>query len=673
MATNIDARKSTAIKLLGENRIGGYGAVWGDAQNTDLEGDYFTHETNFWLDTYQNQPALYDHALSLTPGGDDSAEAVRIGTVKAMRPDEIGLWVEAVIEDHNDWVAAVQELINKGVLYWSSGSVPHMVRRAEDGRIKSWPIIEMSATPTPAEPRNTKVVPLKHYVNNQTEQKPEAAPVKGGAGQNGASVDSTETEEMTSQEVNMTLQLSELTAKAVIEAYAKAEHDNIVAAVDDAVKQGGGNMIAESLQPLADQLAELAGTDTEAALSVLVAYVAENVMGAPEPEEEPVPEEMMSAEEQPAMLNISQSKLDEMLQQAVQKAVGSDTAAGGFKTKNVNVNKNREENKPLTLGRYIKAVSQNRFDILERYAPRIKAAHKALGINPDTAGGYLVPVEQSNQIIELLRAQSTVLPLCRTVPMNRDVMTIPTQTGGATAYWVGENSQITASEETFGQKMLVAKKLAVLVKLSNELLDDSDPAVDALIREDIATVAALKVDNAILVGGGVGNEPLGVLNAGVTTTALNAAVTYANISQAVSRVEQENVVEAPPWQWVINPREMDTLRQMEDTAGNLVFSGGGQYQQAIAGVEPTTLLGYPLNKTTTVAVDTDNNDETRMYFGQWKDVVVGQRKSLEIMATNQGGDSFEYDQTWIRAILRMDVIIRHPESIEILTDVRAAS
>jgi len=268
-----------------------------------------------------------------------------------------------------------------------------------------------------------------------------------------------------------------------------------------------------------------------------------------------------------------------------------------------------------------------------------------------------------------LRASAVVLPLCRQVPMNSWTMTIPSQTDGATAYWGDENAQLTASEQTFSQILLVAKKLSVLVKLSNELLDDSDPAVDALIRSDIARVAALKVDEAILRGSGVGSVPLGVLHSGATTTVLNAALTYAALSGCVSRVEVENVDEAPPWAWVFHPAVKDTLRQVEDTAGNLIWSASGDYQTSMATGSPSSLLGYPMHTTSNIT-RTGSPAESRGYFGQWNDVVVGQRKTLEIVASGEAGTSFEYDQTWIRAILRLDVALRHNEAMEVLTDIR---
>ena len=59
------------------------------------------------------------------------------------------------------YVRAVHKLIDRGVLNWSSGSLPHLVEVTSEGRIMQWPIVEGSLTPTPAEPRRTDVHTIK--------------------------------------------------------------------------------------------------------------------------------------------------------------------------------------------------------------------------------------------------------------------------------------------------------------------------------------------------------------------------------------------------------------------------------------------------------------------------------------------------------------------------------
>jgi HK97 family phage major capsid protein len=672
---NAGERALTCIKWLGEHRVGGYGVVWGDAEHTDLHGDYFTPETNFFLPPRSlpkgervavSWPWLYDHAMSPLPADavkDDDARDYILGVVDAVRLDDLGLWIEAQLKTHEEWARQVLELVNKGVLHWSSGSSSYLVSRRNDGWLKNWPIVEMSSTPAPAEPRNTRIT-LKHYLDGDSLR--EEPPVEGARRQSEPSIPSHGPTEQHEQERQMSINKN--AALAMIRAYAEAERENIMAAVKQAEEGGNGeNMIAEALRPLAEELAKIAGVGTDEALAVLTQFVA-SAVAAPEPAPEPEPSMASAGATPPETLS---AQLPKLVEETVAKALRDllpDTPQGGVLTrKNVNLNLQRDD-RPPTLGGWIKAITQKRWDVLERYHTRIKAEHKALGIDPDTAGGFLVRVEHTNQIIELLRKETVVLPLCRQFPLNSSTVTIPSQTGGASVSWVGESENIPASQPTFGQKRLVAKKMAVLVQLSNELLEDSDPAIDALIREDIARAAAEEMDRVILEGTGLGGEPLGILGAGVTATALNAAPTYAALSAAIKRIEVEDVAKNPTWAWVFSPREKHALRMLEDTAGNLIFAGPGPYQQAIAGAPPATLLDYPWH--TTNVIEADASSETRMFFGQWQDVVVGLRKSLEILASAEAGTAFQTDQTWIRAILRMDVVLRHPESIEVLTDVQ---
>jgi HK97 family phage major capsid protein len=147
---------SQAVKMLDSGRIGGYLVVWGDAQHCDLHGEYFTPETDFGLEWYIQRPALYHHGL------DEALRAMPIGVIDTLRRDEVGLWAEAQLVKRGRYIEAVRELVGRGALSWSSGSLPHLVKTAADGRIERWVVVEGSLTPTPAEPRlSTDVWMLK--------------------------------------------------------------------------------------------------------------------------------------------------------------------------------------------------------------------------------------------------------------------------------------------------------------------------------------------------------------------------------------------------------------------------------------------------------------------------------------------------------------------------------
>jgi len=145
--------------------VAGYGVIFGGA---DLEGDTFTKSTNYMLDLVPAKPVCYDHTMS-------AKVSHVIGTVKSVTADETGLWVEAELKRSEDYVDAVLELINRGVIGWSSGSVPHLVRR-EAKSITQWPVIEWSLTPTPAEPRTLGVERIKSIDTEQNETTEAAVP-----------------------------------------------------------------------------------------------------------------------------------------------------------------------------------------------------------------------------------------------------------------------------------------------------------------------------------------------------------------------------------------------------------------------------------------------------------------------------------------------------------------
>lgn len=134
--------------------VAGYGVVFG---GKDLYGETFSADTDFVLDLVPSKPVLYDHGMS--------ALKHWIGKVLKVEADELGLWVEAELNRNADYVAQVLELIGKGALGWSSGTAGHMAQR-EGSVIKTWPILEWSLTPTPAEPRTLGVEMIKTLIES---------------------------------------------------------------------------------------------------------------------------------------------------------------------------------------------------------------------------------------------------------------------------------------------------------------------------------------------------------------------------------------------------------------------------------------------------------------------------------------------------------------------------
>ena len=126
----------------------------------DLYGETFSKSTNFALDWYPaDRPLLYHHGLDPDVGVD------ALGHVKSIREIDAGLWIETQLNKRHAYYRAVAKLISMKALGFSSGAPPHLVRKDDAGLITTWPVLEFSLTPAPANP-NAKVSSFKSFCDD---------------------------------------------------------------------------------------------------------------------------------------------------------------------------------------------------------------------------------------------------------------------------------------------------------------------------------------------------------------------------------------------------------------------------------------------------------------------------------------------------------------------------
>ena len=158
------------VKALGDGKVGGYLVRFSTPSDPDLEGDFFTKDTDFGE---LSETAVYIHHRMPIKHASGKMfhfkDAVGKGT---LRVDDVGVFMEAVIEMRGEYEEVVKEiykdafmkLVEEHKFGLSSGTAGHLVDREPQGNaywIKKWPLgLDASLTPTPAEPR-TNIVPLK--------------------------------------------------------------------------------------------------------------------------------------------------------------------------------------------------------------------------------------------------------------------------------------------------------------------------------------------------------------------------------------------------------------------------------------------------------------------------------------------------------------------------------
>jgi hypothetical protein len=120
----------------------------GPIDGKDTDGEFFSERTDLCLDWFPtDRPLLYHHGLDDGPG----VSAVgRVDSTTASKAAD-GWWVQAQLDKSNEYFAVIKTLVEKGVLYASSGAMPHLTQRhGKTGEITRWPWVELSLTPTPA-------------------------------------------------------------------------------------------------------------------------------------------------------------------------------------------------------------------------------------------------------------------------------------------------------------------------------------------------------------------------------------------------------------------------------------------------------------------------------------------------------------------------------------------
>jgi len=379
--------------------------------------------------------------------------------------------------------------------------------------------------------------------------------------------------------------------------------------------------------------------------------------------------------------------IKETTQMAVQAAIAPLKDEQSTMLKDIIANANSQskpksdDEKGLGMARFIRCVAAGKghIDSAHKFAQKHfgddDSVTKALSATDFVAGGAAVPPDFVEEIIEFLRPASIVRRLNPNIlPMPTGSMTMPKQTGGATANYVGENDNIPPSEQTTGQIKLSFKKLVTLVPISNDFLRFAMPAADRMVRDDIVASMSQRSDLAFIRGDGASDTPKGIRNlvASANVLTANASVTLANITvdlgNMVLALEDNNARMLRP-AWMFTPRTKQFLMTIRDGNGNYVFR-----QEMLGG----SLWGYPFATSTQIPNNLGGgSDESEIYLVDMSEVIIGDSTNLLIDASAEAAyhdgsavqAAFSRDQTVIRAISEHDINLRHDFSVAVLTAV----
>lgn len=212
-------------------------------------------------------------------------------------------------------------------------------------------------------------------------------------------------------------------------------------------------------------------------------------------------------------------------------------------------------------------------------------------------GGFMVPETFISSIAKKLESDESLLAKTTKINVTGNSLSLPTDetapwNSGVTAYWTAEGSPITDSKGKLGQANWRLHKLAAMIKITDELLEDST-GLESYMTAKAPEAMMWTLNSAILSGDGVG-KPKGILNSGFKLSVAKES------GQAADTIVAKNIIKMyaamipsarPKAAWYINAGCEEQLRLMKDDLGNFIYlAPGSQMNQTPYGM----LMGLPV-------------------------------------------------------------------------------
>lgn len=307
--------------------------------------------------------------------------------------------------------------------------------------------------------------------------------------------------------------------------------------------------------------------------------------------------------------------------------------------------------------------------------------YRAQGYSTDSLGGNLLPTPLLDEVIVLVNEFGQFRSNVRTVTMTSETLRIPKRAGGLTGYWVSENNTISDSNAAWSQVNLVAKKLAVSNRISNELLSDAVIDLAGYINVEIARAFSRTEDEAGFLGDGTATYGgiTGIVPAmqtkydssgNVSTGAGGLSLAGLYVSGAATSFETFSIADfttamaALPLyarsnaKWLISPAGFAaSMQRLALTSGSGTGLAGGNTQNDVQNALGLRFMGYPvvLCNSLDSKLGTDNG-KVKVLFGDFElGCIFGDRKAMTVRTSTER--YAELDQTLVVAVERMDIAV----------------
>ena len=213
----------------------------------------------------------------------------------------------------------------------------------------------------------------------------------------------------------------------------------------------------------------------------------------------------------------------------------------------------------------------------------------ALQVGTDSEGGYLVPDEYERTLVEALEEENIFRQMAKVIKTSSGDRKIPVVASKGTASWIDEEGAYPESDDSFGQVSIGAYKLGTMIKVSEELLNDSVFDLQSYISREFARRIGAKEEEAFFTGDGKG-KPLGVLAAtgGAETGVTAASATAVTADELMDLYYSLKSPYRKKSVWVLNDSTIKAIRKLKDNNGQYLW------QPSLTAGAPDMILGRPI-------------------------------------------------------------------------------
>ncbi len=287
----------------------------------------------------------------------------------------------------------------------------------------------------------------------------------------------------------------------------------------------------------------------------------------------------------------------------------------------------------------------------------VPSIRDALQVGTDSEGGFTVPDEFEHTLIEGLQDENIMRGIVHIITTSSGDRRIPIVTSKGSASWIEEEARYPESDDSFGQISLSAHKVGCMIRISEELLNDSAFDLAAYISHEFSRRVGAAEEEAIITGDG-SHKPTGLLHAtlGAQTGVTAASATAITADELIDLQHSLKAGYRRRACFIMNDATIKAIRKLKDGNGQYLWQPGLMYGQ------PDTLLNQKVLTSNYMPLPAAGNKA--ILYGDYSYYWLADREGRSMQRLNEL--YAETGQIGFRITQRLDGRLVLPEAVKVL-------